>query len=344
MDSPAQKTFGNPTAETEPDPRADAPQAEPVQVWAFLCPNPMCDTELIIFPEQTGRWVECPSCGFQLRAPEVTPGKADALYPQHRPAPRHKARMSADEVAWLALQAAEGGAAPSGPKPPQGRSDTSARDALAREVARASAAPTQPKTAEPETVAPQVAQAADALDSLARRSHEGAETPPETPPEPPTPQAKTELAFHDESEPLPESKLRQTRPVPLEREPMAEPVGRTEPPLQAVPVASPTRPGRRAVAVRPNAPWEIGAARNADAAPLDLPTPAARSPAGRPARQARPDLAIVWVVAVLTAAGVGFLAWATGLPDLAAGSILAVGVAVLWTFFGRGSGEAAPPP
>ena len=64
---------------------------------------------------------------------------------------------------------------------------------------------------------------------------------------------------------------------------------------------------------------------------------------GRGARKFRPNLVVVWIVAVLAAAGIGFLAWLTGLPDLAAGSILAVGAALLWTFFGHGSDEAAPP-
>ena len=47
---------------------------------------------------------------------------------------------------------------------------------------------------------------------------------------------------------------------------------------------------------------------------------------GRGARKFRPNLVAVWIVAVL-----------------AAGSILAVGAALLWTFFGHGSDEAPPP-
>ena len=344
MDSAAQKTTESPTARAEPDLRAEAPSAEAVEVWAFRCPNPSCDTELIIFPDQTGEWVECPSCGLQLRAPEVVPGKAEFLYPQQRPAPRRKARISPDEVAWLALQAAEKGAGPSEPKPPADDPTASARDALAREVARASAAGTQPEATESdEPPAPDVTHAADALDTLARRSHGEAEPPPDAPEQPPEPQGPAELTFHNESVPLPESRLRETPAVPLDSEPMAEPVPRGERVLEARPVTRSPRPVRRALAARPNAPWEVGSPGDSDAASLDLPTPAARLPLGRPARRVRSDLVVVWVVAVLTAAGVGFLAWATGLPDLAAGSILAIGVAVLWTFFGRGSGQATPP-
>ena len=47
---------------------------------------------------------------------------------------------------------------------------------------------------------------------------------------------------------------------------------------------------------------------------------------GRGARKFRPNLVAVWIIAVL-----------------AAGSILAVGAALLWTFFGHASDEAAPP-
>jgi len=43
------------------------------RVWAFLCPNPLCDTELVIFPEYAGATVECPTCGFAFLAPRVVP-------------------------------------------------------------------------------------------------------------------------------------------------------------------------------------------------------------------------------------------------------------------------------
>ena len=343
MDSVSQKVSDGPTAKTGPDPRApEALQAKPVEVWAFLCPSPLCNTELIIFPEQTGQWVECPSCGLQLRAPEVIPGKDDPIGVEQRPARRRKARASADEVAWLALQAAAKAGWPAEPKPPADDPGTSARDALAREVTRASVARTEPETAEPEPAAPEIAQVAHALDSLARGPREDAETPPAEKDEPHAPEAAEELKFHDESVPLPESALRETIPVPLEREPMAEPVVREKPAFQARPVAPPVRPGRRATAGRPNAPWEIGSAKDTRAASLNLPTPAVGPPLGRPIRKVRSNLLVVWVIAVVTATGVGLLAWVTALPDLAAGSILAIGVAVLWTFFGRGSDEPGP--
>ncbi len=262
MDSASRKASDGPAAKAEPDLRAEAPGDKPVQVWAFLCPNPTCGTELIVLPEQTGQWVECPSCGLQLRAPEVIPGKDDTLYPVRVPKS-------------------------SGPIP-KGSVWTSIRMDVPQRPVRRRKMPAD--------------QAADALDSLARASHEDAETPPGATEEPPAPQAASELRFRDESQPLAEPTLREALPKPLDEPPWGRPVVRAEP----VRVARPTLPGRGA-------------------------------------RKFRPNLVIVWIVAVLAAAGIGFLAWLTGLPDLAAGSILAVGAALLWTFFGHGSDEAAPP-
>jgi len=348
MDSAAQKTSTAPAARTEPDPRAES-----VEVWAFLCPNPSCGTELIIFPEQTGQWVACPSCGLQLRAPEVLPGKAEALYPQQRPAPRPSARLSPAEAAWLAFQTGRkpGAAAETPPAP------ADARVALAREVARAAAHPTEtgpgeaaaaePKAARPAAVGPgaarpAVAQAADALNSLAHASHPGAATSADATGRPPAPQDPTGLRFHDESEPLPESTLRDIAPRPLD-EPLAEPAVRNRPALDARPVSPPGRPRRAAATLHPNAPRPTGSAENSRAASPGRPAPAAVSPRVRPARTFSSSLLLVWIVAAVTAAGVGLLAWAVALPDLAAGSILAIGVAILWTFFGPRTDEPLPP-
>ncbi len=54
------------------------PPSEPPKVaWAFLCPNPTCDTELVVLPDQAGMLVECPTCGFRFTAPDAA-GLADA--------------------------------------------------------------------------------------------------------------------------------------------------------------------------------------------------------------------------------------------------------------------------
>ena len=286
MDSASRKASDGPAAKAEPDLRAEAPGGKAVQVWAFLCPNPICGTELIVLPEQTGQWVECPSCGLQLRAPEVVPGKDDTLYRVQvrtdvlqRPVRRRK--MPADQAARLALEALGAGS-------------------------------------EPAPAAPEVAHAADALDSLARASHEGAETPPAATEEPPAPQVRSDLRFRDESQPLAESTLREALPKPLDEPPWAQPVARAGPVARAEPVPRPKPVARAEPVARPALP-------------------------GPGARKFRPNLVVVWIIAVVAAAGIGLLAWLTGLPDLSAGSILAVGAALLWTFFGQGSDEAAPP-
>ncbi len=48
-----------------PPPDAEGPRA----AWAFACPNPFCDTELVVPPEQAGLWVECPECGLRFLLP-----------------------------------------------------------------------------------------------------------------------------------------------------------------------------------------------------------------------------------------------------------------------------------
>lgn len=56
---------------------AGLPSEPPKVAWAFLCPNPTCDTELVVLPDQAGMLVECPTCGFQFTAPDAE-GLADA--------------------------------------------------------------------------------------------------------------------------------------------------------------------------------------------------------------------------------------------------------------------------
>lgn len=56
---------------------AGAPSEPPKVAWAFLCPNPTCDTELVVLPDQAGMLVECPTCGFRFTAPDAA-GLADA--------------------------------------------------------------------------------------------------------------------------------------------------------------------------------------------------------------------------------------------------------------------------
>jgi len=49
------------------------PRVGAQRVWAFMCPNPLCDTELVVFPDYSGQLVQCPSCGFEFTAPRMVP-------------------------------------------------------------------------------------------------------------------------------------------------------------------------------------------------------------------------------------------------------------------------------
>jgi hypothetical protein len=54
-------------------PDLDQPDVTPAarrrKACLFLCPNPTCDTQLVVLPEQSGQPVECPTCGFRFIAP-----------------------------------------------------------------------------------------------------------------------------------------------------------------------------------------------------------------------------------------------------------------------------------
>ena len=296
MDVSDQKTPDGPAAKAEAGPPPAAPDSGETRVWAFLCPSPLCDTELIVFPEQAGQWVQCPTCGLQLRAPTVVPGEGDVNLAPPRPVRRRVGDLTAEERAWVALQQAETGALPRHHTPPPGGPEALARDALAREVARASAGHT-----EPEGPPPEVAETADALDALARHT-------------PPAPAASL------------------TPPLRFALDVPPAPMRRAEP------VARPVR------AARPASAWKAGAPDPRRSMSIDLPASPADVGFYSEARKGRSNLVTVWVAAVVGSAGVGLLAWLTGLPDLLAGPILFVGVALLWTFFGRKLGDDVPPP
>jgi len=70
--SPERTDPPGPAAPASPQPPAEVPRGSQ-RVWAFLCPNPTCDTELVVFPEYAGSTVECPTCGFSFICPRVVP-------------------------------------------------------------------------------------------------------------------------------------------------------------------------------------------------------------------------------------------------------------------------------
>ena len=75
--------------------------AGPPAAWVFPCPNPGCDTELVILPEHAGVWVECPTCGLRFVCPRAasasTVAKAQAQIQAARPAPQESKAVGALE-------------------------------------------------------------------------------------------------------------------------------------------------------------------------------------------------------------------------------------------------------
>ena len=126
------------------------------RVWAFMCPNPACDTELVVFPDHSGERVQCPTCGFEFTAPRMVPLQILSTDGTVQPPVYTFARGAI--IARLSPQA-----------PPRTASATSP-----------SAAPSAPPPTEAPT--PETAQAAAALGSLAGGT-------PVAPPQPQVPQA-----------------------------------------------------------------------------------------------------------------------------------------------------------
>ena len=85
-----------------------APAERKKKACLFLCPNPTCDTELVVLPEQSGRPVECPTCGFRFVAPEPIPTDGAAPPP---PPPVARETKVAEALDALVMDEA--------PKPPR---------------------------------------------------------------------------------------------------------------------------------------------------------------------------------------------------------------------------------
>ncbi|MBE3123965.1 MAG: IBR domain-containing protein, partial [Planctomycetes bacterium] len=71
-------------------PDADEPQA----AWIFPCPNPGCESELVILPEQAGFWVECPDCGLRFCCPRPASPEVVAKAKAMRPAPPQETKAA----------------------------------------------------------------------------------------------------------------------------------------------------------------------------------------------------------------------------------------------------------
>jgi len=140
-------------------------------VWAFLCPNPLCDTELVVFPDHSGELVQCPTCGFEFTAPRVVPIQIVAEEEVARPPLRVFA-----PGAVMARPAAPPAPFPSPTSPsanrpptPETKQAAAALDTLASGIPLAPLAPQPPETPEAPRPprAPGTGTAADALEALA---------------------------------------------------------------------------------------------------------------------------------------------------------------------------------
>jgi DNA-directed RNA polymerase subunit RPC12/RpoP len=67
----------------------------------FLCPNPTCDTQLVVLPEQARRPVECPTCGFRFIAPEPIP--TEGAFASPLPQPVQQESKAADALDALVV-------------------------------------------------------------------------------------------------------------------------------------------------------------------------------------------------------------------------------------------------
>ncbi len=342
---------------------APAPPSGAKQVWAFLCPGPMCDTELIVPPEQAGQWVECPTCGCQMRAPHVVPGEDseaewEALQRLPDPFVRRTLRaepVSPDAVAALdALarlsQDSDVFAGPTNPRPPEPEIDYSALAGGA-----AAAGPARPRPVDFRLVAAR----------LAPRGRAPKQAPPGAPRLgfPPAPLAGPpveEIRFADEPPPpatlppsaaaapiappalprLPERAPRVALPVRPEAlaPPLAQDVEGVALPAVAAFADRPATMEPRLVAA------PVPAARRAAPPALDVPDLGPFASAGVPPRTYVPpqtrasDLVPTWIGAILGAAGVGIAAWIAGMPLLALGGIAFLAFAAGRTLGGRRSG------
>ncbi len=153
-----------------------APSPPPIggqRVWAFMCPNPLCDTELVVFPDHSGELVQCPTCGFEFAAPRVVPMQIVAEEDVARPPLRGFAPGAV--VARPAAPPSRPSPSPTSPSAnrpptPETKQAAAALDTLASGIPLAPPAPQAPETPEAPRPprAPGTGTAADALEALAR--------------------------------------------------------------------------------------------------------------------------------------------------------------------------------
>jgi len=343
------------------------------RVWAFHCPNPTCDTELVIFPEYAGATVQCPTCGFAFLAPRVVPlqivSEEEGDTPSRTPRPFAPGAVLARP-----------GPAPSEPRPPGsgrragGDFPVAAPGPAAPDLAAAPAAADRPPKATPADVAAQVpetaargSQAAEALSALARTV--GTSAPHRPAPEDLAGLASTGPAAAPGTEAEAPDAGRGPGGEALQA--LARAASGTGPPnaanrrtqgkkggIGARMASAVFQPDRRRTKRLPAGAGLTG--RTDSDGPHPVHPDASRAAHGSPgpesplsegepadARRRRSDLVVTWAVAAIVSTGLALAAYVTGVPDIGLASLLFVGLAgarTYWITRSRKKGGAEPWP
>lgn len=363
------------------------PLPDPKSAWAILCPAG-CDTELIILPEYTGAWLECPTCGFRFIGPH--PAQPQLVAKARAAAAR--ARADETRMAGALAALARRGEASSDPfepaetkppaaaekeLPPQDLTPDQSKAMEALQVLEKASRPAVPAAPWPESRRQIIAEVKAAPKEPLRP---GARPPvvPKGPPAaerrlgvarplpPAGPLARCDLPAQDltpeESKALGalETLAKAKGPPTGPREPSAaeppaskvQPVSELTPDqsraLDALvmmamatppPAAPPSRPARSMKNGNRRAQQRLGlgpevCGKRAGAAqrPAQGGPPAAGEVGAAPRRAGHGDLVLTWVVSLVIAAAIIVAAFACGLPDLALGSVVFVGLAVVRTW------------
>ena len=355
---------------SEPPP-AQQRQGGGQRVWAFLCPNPTCDTELVVFPEHAGATVQCPTCGFAFLAPRVVPL-------QFASEPQGNGGSAAPRPFAPGARMARPSPAP--PAPPTGRrraapgpagaaasqaaaSQAAASQAAASQAAAAAQAASEPRPkVAPAEVAAQIAtpsaDGAEALEALARSVGAGG-APSRSPSGSPSSAGSAVGAASAGSKaadagPRETASSQALRALALAAaDPGADPgrkrSGRTpKGGGLGAQLASAAFEGERRRSGRIHVAGDPSAAREAmDQAARPAPTALPLSEGERAAaRHQRTDLVVTWAVAAVVSAGLALAAFISGVPDIGLGSLLFLGLAgarTWWLTRSKGRGGAPRP-
>ncbi|MBM4017651.1 MAG: hypothetical protein FJ288_04870 [Planctomycetes bacterium] len=333
------------------------PLPGPQAAWAIMCPGG-CDTELIILPDYTGAWVECPTCGFRFLGPH--PAQPHLVELARAAAARAAAEERQTAGALAALARPSPGPSPSpalSPAPP------------AAAVAAENGPPSQDLT-------PDQSKALAALEAIEKASRAAG-------PSPAAPRTRRQIVAYvkpaaaepvrgagERSPPFIHGGLNKAAAAPPKAMPSAArlPARRLPAPPPAAPPAAESAPDARDLT--PQESEALGAleamARNRAATAreptvnrrlrerMDLGPRAGRSRAARSKKRgsaaggpwaatgsraataahrvSRGDLILTWAVSLTIAAGIIAAALACGLPDIALGAVVFVGLAVVRTW------------